>query len=177
MRRGEILVAFAGGRHRRFAVQMPLHSLAMEPPVQDFARSHRSLVHRSHVNLLGRMPVDGDYRISSGFGMRWHPILKREGLHKGVDIAAPKGTPVCVTGDGVVSFTGIRGGYGNVVIVDHGEDRQTLYAHLQAILVREGAKVKAGEAIATVGATGRVTGAHLHYEVRRGGIAVDPGLA
>ena len=125
------------------------------------------------------MPVaKNQSKVVSGFGMRFHPILKHYRLHAGMDITARQGTPVYATGDGVVRMAGRNsqgyGGYGVVVLVDHGFGFQTLYAHMQGAKVRVGQKVKRGEQIGTVGSTGLSTGSHLHYEVILNGKRVDP---
>jgi len=120
-------------------------------------------------------PVSGG-TLSSGFGPRNHPILKQVKLHAGVDWAAPTGTPVHAAFAGTVSHAGNGGGYGNLVIIDHPDGRQTRYAHLDkfAPLGRSGAVVQAGDLIGYVGTTGRSTGPHLHFEVRVNGRPVDP---
>lgn len=117
-------------------------------------------------------PVNGP--IVSGFGMRFHPILKVNRMHTGVDIAAPHGTPIKAAADGEVVFAGYRRGYGNTIIIDHGGGVATLYAHCSALAVGEGATVKQGQVIGYVGATGLATGPHLHFEVRRNGEPVNP---
>lgn len=113
-------------------------------------------------------------RITSGFAMRFHPILQRWRAHKGVDYAAPVGTPVRTVGDGVVAFAGWQNGFGNVVIVEHSKDRETVYAHLSRIDVKRGERVDQGERIGAVGATGWATGPHLHFEFRVNGEHQDP---
>jgi len=118
------------------------------------------------------IPVSG--RISSGFGNRFHPIDKRVKFHAGLDIAVPKGTEVGAAADGVVTFAGPSGGYGNLVIVKHPDGRETRYGHLSRLMVSVDAEVKAGEPIALSGSTGKSTGPHLHFEVRENGQAVDP---
>ncbi len=125
------------------------------------------------------MPVDKrKCQIMSGFGYRFHPILRYQRLHTGIDLSARPGTPVYATGDGVVKKAGRSGdgygGYGIVVMVDHGFGIQTLYAHLNSCTVRKGQKVKRGEQVGTVGSTGMASGPHLHYEVVVGGKKVDP---
>jgi len=117
-------------------------------------------------------PVAGP--ITSGFGMRMHPILHKWKMHTGVDIAARYGTPIRASGDGVVIYTGWRGGYGRTIIVSHGNGLSTLYAHCSGIDVYEGRKVKQGDVIGRVGATGLATGPHVHFEVRVNGRCVDP---
>jgi len=106
--------------------------------------------------------------------MRLHPIFKTRQAHKGIDYAAPTGTPALVVGDGVVSFAGRNGGYGNVVEVNHGNGHKTLYAHLSKIHVRLGQKVQKGQPIGAVGSTGWSTGPHLHFEFLVNGRHVDP---
>jgi murein DD-endopeptidase MepM/ murein hydrolase activator NlpD len=113
-------------------------------------------------------------RITSGFAMRMHPIMQRMRAHKGVDYAAPTGTPVRVVGDGIVEFAGWQNGYGNVVVVAHGNDRKTLYAHLSRIGVRKGERLAQGQHLGAVGATGWATGPHLHFEFIVGGMQQDP---
>lgn len=117
-------------------------------------------------------PVRGP--MSSPFGYRIHPILKRKILHSGIDIAAPNGTPVKTAAPGEVIYNGWLRGYGRVVVIDHGRGFSTLYAHLSASLVQEGQVVKAGAVIAKVGKTGNVTGYHLHFEVRVYGTPENP---
>lgn len=113
-------------------------------------------------------------RISSGFGMRRHPIQKTWRTHKGTDYAAPIGTRVRAAGDAVVEFAGVKGGYGNVVILRHNGQYSTVYAHLSRIAVRRGARVAQSDIIGYVGQTGWATGPHLHYEFRVAGVARNP---
>lgn len=113
-------------------------------------------------------------RVSSGYGMRFHPILGREKAHLGVDYAAPTGTPVRTIADGVVTFAGTQNGYGNVIEVTHRDNKSTLFAHLSRIDVKKGQRVEQGEFIGAVGTTGRSTGPHLHFEFRDHGVHQDP---
>lgn len=113
-------------------------------------------------------------RQTSGFTMRLHPIFKTQQAHRGIDYAAPTGTPAQSVGDGVVIFAGVQGGYGNVVEVRHGSGHSTLYAHLSKIHVRKGQNVQKGQTIGAVGSTGWSTGPHLHFEFRVNGVHVDP---
>ena len=124
---------------------------------------------------LMRTPVDGA-RMSSGFGLRRHPILGYTKMHKGMDFAAPTGTPIYAAGDGTVEYAGRFGAYGNYVRIRHNTTMKTAYAHMKKFAsgVRQGARVKQGQVIGYVGTTGRSTGAHLHYEVIMNGNQVNP---
>jgi murein DD-endopeptidase MepM/ murein hydrolase activator NlpD len=116
-------------------------------------------------------------RISSGFSMgRFHPVLKTWRAHKGIDYAAPTGTGVKAAADGTVAFAGWQGGYGNVIILEHQRSYSTVYGHLSAFAkgLRKGQRVRQGEVIGRVGATGLATGPHLHYEFRLNGVQRDP---
>jgi murein DD-endopeptidase MepM/ murein hydrolase activator NlpD len=113
-------------------------------------------------------------RITSGFAMRFHPVLHRWKQHKGVDYGGPVGAPVLTIGDGKVTFAGFDGAYGNVVTIDHGDGDTTLYAHLSRIDVRAGQNVLKGQRVGALGATGRVTGPHLHFEFRENGQHKEP---
>jgi murein DD-endopeptidase MepM/ murein hydrolase activator NlpD len=120
-------------------------------------------------------PMDAPMRISSGFGNRTDPFTGTRAYHSGIDFPAPTGTIVQSAGYGKVTFVGQKSGYGNVVEVTHAAGLVTRYGHLSAFLVKEGQVVNAGTPIAKVGSTGRSTGPHLHFEVRRKDQAVDPG--
>jgi murein DD-endopeptidase MepM/ murein hydrolase activator NlpD len=119
-------------------------------------------------------PVEGAVRITSPFGMRRDPFDGSRQFHEGVDIATPYGARVFASDDGIVVKALRHGGYGNMVLVDHGQGRQTLYGHLRKFVVKEGDSVRRGETIGTVGSTGRSTGPHLHFEVVENGRPVDP---
>ena len=113
-------------------------------------------------------------RVSSGFSMRFHPILKQWRAHLGTDFAATTGTPARTVGDGVVEFAGTQNGYGNVIFVKHRGNTETVYAHLSKLLVRRGDNVSQGQTIGLVGSSGWATGPHLHFEVRTNGVQHDP---
>lgn len=123
--------------------------------------------------LLDFIPVD-NARISSHFGRRTDPITKRIAVHSGLDFSAPRGTDIHAVGAGVVTFSGRRGAYGNMIEISHAGGYKTRYAHAQELKVLKGDLVKKGEQIATVGTTGRSTGPHLHLEVYRNGMAINP---
>ena len=113
-------------------------------------------------------------RMTSGFAMRFHPILQTWRAHLGVDLGAPTGTPVRTVGNGVVTFAGVQNGYGNVITIGHSGGRETVYAHLSRIDVTKGANVTQGAVIGAVGATGWATGPHLHFEFKVKGQQVNP---
>ena len=121
-----------------------------------------------------RMPIPYA-RISSGFGMRKHPVLGRMRGHMGIDYAARTGTPIMAAGDARVAFVGRKGGYGNAVILDHGGGRTTLYGHMSKFArIRPGQRISQGTVIGYVGSTGLATGPHLHYEFRINGVHKNP---
>ena len=130
---------------------------------------------RSVRKTLMRTPVDGA-RLSSGFGARRHPVLGYTKMHKGVDFAAPRGTPIMAAGDGVVERANRYGGYGNYLRIRHNSELKTAYAHIHRFAkgVSAGSRVKQGQIVAYVGSTGRSTGPHLHYEVLQNMKQVNP---
>ena len=139
----------------------------------NFARFSRRASPLFQTNMLPSLwPVDG--RLMSTFGHRSDPFSGQGAFHAGVDISASRGTPIKVTADGIVSSAEWAGDYGRLVVVDHGNGFQTYYAHLSRFGVVAGQWVRRGEIIGQSGATGRATSAHLHYEVRRGGTALNP---
>jgi murein DD-endopeptidase MepM/ murein hydrolase activator NlpD len=130
---------------------------------------------KSARRFLMKTPINGA-RLSSGFGMRRHPILGYSRMHRGTDFAAPTGTPILAAGDGVIVRAGPYGGYGNYVRIRHANGYETAYAHLSRFArgARSGTRVRQGQVIGYVGTTGRSTGPHLHYEVLRRGQQVNP---
>lgn len=138
--------------------------------------AHHDHPHAHADELLGTV-VDGPARISSPFGARTDPITGKHSTHHGVDIAAPLGSPITSVSSGTVTRAGENGGYGLVVEVEADDGTVTRYAHANSIGVNVGDRVHVGDEIATVGSTGRSTGPHLHLEVRRAGVAVDPTTA
>ena len=130
----------------------------------------RGLLENSSESFL--RPVSG--WISSSFGRRRHPKTGRWHFHTGIDIVAKKGTPIVAVMSGKVTYSGWKRGYGMVVIVNHGEDVETVYAHCSRLLVRSGQSIKQGQRVANIGNTGVSTGSHLHFEIRRGGHVRNP---
>jgi murein DD-endopeptidase MepM/ murein hydrolase activator NlpD len=114
--------------------------------------------------------------MSSGFGTRTHPILGDVRMHTGIDYAANTGAPIKAAGKGIVVWAGPRGGYGNIVIIDHRNGLATLYAHQSRVNATLGQKVSTGQVVGFVGQTGMSTGPHLHFEVREMGAPADPML-
>jgi murein DD-endopeptidase MepM/ murein hydrolase activator NlpD len=129
----------------------------------------------SIIKKMLRTPIDGA-RISSGFGMRKHPILGYSKMHKGLDFAAPTGTPIFAAGDGVVEMAGRNGAYGNYLRIRHNPTWASAYGHISRFArgITKGRKVRQGEVVAYVGTTGRSTGPHLHYELIKNGTQVNP---
>ncbi len=130
---------------------------------------------RSASRSLLKTPVSG-VKITSGFGMRRHPLLRYSKMHTGVDFGAPTGTPIRAAGSGVIDLAGRHGAYGNTIVVKHGTKYKTLYAHMSRLArgIRSGVRVNQGQVIGYVGNTGRSTGPHLHYEVRISDRPVNP---
>lgn len=124
-------------------------------------------------SIPSAMPVAGA-RWTSSFGVRSDPFRGRSAMHAGIDMAGPVGTPIYATADATVGHAGVRGGYGNLVELEHGAGISTRYGHLSRILVIAGERVRRGQQIGLMGSTGRSTGSHLHYEVRIDGNAINP---
>lgn len=122
-----------------------------------------------------KWPVPSSYNVTSGYGMRYHPILHKNKFHTGIDIGAKKGVSIVAANSGTVIVAGNSGnGYGNMVVIDHGGGITTLYAHASKLLVSVGDEVKSGGVIAKIGSTGLSTGPHLHFEVRKSGKVTNP---
>lgn len=153
-----------------------------EMPAYGTDRANRLLDQMDRLNLYRiaaeaapfAIPVKAGYRFTSGFGYRRDPKTGGRRLHKGVDFAGPVGTPLYATADGVVTHAGWSSGYGRLVKIQHQFGIETRYAHMSRLSVKVGQRVSRGERIGDMGASGRVTGPHLHYEVRVGGKAVNP---
>ncbi len=151
----------------------------LERQVQMQQTSYSEIVHKMEYNkeffkhLPAIKPADGYYS-NGGFGIRLHPIFKDYRFHEGLDITSEEGTPIHAAADGVVEFAGNRGTYGKVIEIDHGYNYKTVYAHLSIIGVKEGQMIKRGTLIGRMGRTGVATGTHLHYEVVKNGVRVNP---
>jgi murein DD-endopeptidase MepM/ murein hydrolase activator NlpD len=153
-------------------VRPPAPPVRPAPPTHQAPPAHHDTADLK-VKAPGRRPSTRMV-VTSGFGKRVHPITHQVSSHDGIDLSAAKGTRILASRSGRVTFAGEAGGYGLLVIVDHGQGVETRYGHASALLVKAGQEVKAGQAIAKVGSTGRSTGPHLHFEVRRQGRPVDP---
>ena len=162
---------------------MPLSfSTRGEPPTADPLRANRLLNQMDRLNLYRiaaqkapfATPVKSAFRFTSQFGFRRDPKTGGRRMHKGVDFAAGSGTPLYATADGVVTHSGWSSGYGRLVKIQHDFGVETRYAHMSKLRVKVGQRVSRGQLIGDMGASGRVTGVHLHYEVRVGGKAVNP---
>ena len=125
------------------------------------------------ISVPSIMPLQ-DARLTSGFGMRTHPVLGGRRIIKKIDLAAPTGTPIYATADGIVERAERFSSYGLFIEIEHGAELETRYAHMSRLAVSAGQRVKKGDLIGYVGSTGRSTGPHLHYEVRISGVAVNP---
>ncbi len=121
-----------------------------------------------------RFPLDQGHEITSGFGMRFHPLLRKKKMHRGIDLKATIGTPVYATADGVIEKVVTHNAYGKMIVLKHDENYQTLYAQLSTFEVKKGAAVKKGTLIGRVGSSGLSTAPHLHYEVLKDGKPVNP---
>jgi len=161
-RRLEALVRELQARQRRLAKVPPPRPPASPPPAVGFG------------SLRGRLPWPAEGRIVAAFGPQVHPRFGTRTFRNGVDIEAPEGSEVTAVYGGVVVYTGWFKGYGNLIILDHGQDYYTLYAHVAEILVKEGDEVRQGQPIGTVGDTGSLAGARLYFEVRYQGRPQDP---
>lgn len=151
--------------------QLVIQSKSLDDIIISAKEKDKMLTHLPAIQPVANKDLT---RLASGFGMRMHPILKISKMHAGTDFAARTGTPIYATGDGNVKISGREGGYGNVVIINHGYGYETLYAHMSRTKVKTGQSVKRGDVVGYVGSTGLSTGAHLHYEIHKDGAPIDP---
>ncbi|MCZ6885634.1 MAG: peptidoglycan DD-metalloendopeptidase family protein [Alphaproteobacteria bacterium] len=150
---------------------LPLYRFRLKDGTEDYFNTLGQSVRKT----LMRTPVDGA-RLSSRFGRRRHPILGYTKMHRGIDFAAPRGTPIMAAGRGVITAAGRRGSFGNYVRIRHNTTYSTAYAHMKSIArgIRRGRRVRQGQIIGYVGTTGRSTGPHLHYEIMRNNRQINP---
>jgi len=153
---------------------MPIYSFEKDKGFTNYFEPSGQSIKRA----LMKTPIDGA-RLSSGYGMRTHPVLGYRKAHKGLDFAAPTGTPIYAAGDGVVQRANRFSSYGNYIKIKHNDTYSTAYAHLHGFAkgIRAGTRVKQGQTIGYVGSTGRSTGPHLHYEVHKNGVKINPHSA
>ncbi|MDP2273586.1 MAG: M23 family metallopeptidase [Archangium sp.] len=153
-----------------------LEKLSAEATRQEQSLQELQAYFQDQKSLLASVPSVWPTRgwVTSDFGSRLDPYTSERVMHAGLDIAGPHGKEIVSPSDGTVVFAGLEGGYGNVVVLDHGYGIKTRYGHLSFIKVKSGERVKRGDIIAAMGNTGRSTGPHLHYEVRVNGIAQNP---
>ncbi|WP_290459650.1 M23 family metallopeptidase [Romboutsia ilealis] len=139
-----------------------IESIKLEKQIEEEKKEELSLNNTEY--LKGIWPVKSYREISSPFGDRIHPITGKQSFHKGIDIPAPQDTDIVSCDDGIVSFSGVMNGYGNVIKIKHFDGKETLYAHNNSNIVEKGDIVKSGQVIAKIGTTGNSTGNHLHFE-------------
>lgn len=158
------------------ALAAKLDKVSAEATRQEQSLQELQAYFQDQKSLLASVPSVWPVRgwVTSDFGSRLDPYTSERVMHAGLDIAGPHGKEVLAPSDGTVVFAGLEGGYGNVLVIDHGYGFKTRYGHLSSIRVKPGEKVKRGQSIALLGNTGRSTGPHLHYEVRVNGIAENP---
>jgi murein DD-endopeptidase MepM/ murein hydrolase activator NlpD len=181
----EVSIAYGFNQQKPVSADQLASASPLTPTVEDTIETYnylksanistisRQYPHRWQVNTQPSLwPITGV--LKSSYGVRLDPFSGEGAFHKGIDLAAPKGTPVRVTADGVVERAQWDGGYGKLIVVDHGNGVETYYAHLASVLVVPGLEVRKGQIIALSGGTGHTTGPHLHYEVRLGGVPVNP---
>lgn len=143
--------------------------------IKEIKKEKEAALENSNATYIkGEWPLENYRYISSEYGYRIHPITKKISFHNGIDIPAPKNTSVIASDDGIISFAGYKNGYGNVVEIEHFDNKKTLYAHNSGIVVKVGQIVKRGQVIAKVGSTGNSTGNHVHFEVRINDKRINP---
>ncbi len=153
-----------------------LHQLNTDVKLEEMRQQQLMQTINSSQDMLATTPSiwPTEGWVTSPFGRRISPFTGQTEMHSGIDISGKIGTPIKAPAKGVVSFTGVDGGYGNTIVVKHGAGLDTRYAHLHKIAVKEGDMVNRGEIIGYLGNSGRSTGPHLHYEIRLNGVSVNP---
>jgi murein DD-endopeptidase MepM/ murein hydrolase activator NlpD len=160
-------------------ISKKLHILSKQMSVQSNSLDEIVALAKEKKVMLASIPAilpikKGDFYVASGYKMRMHPILKINKFHKGMDFTAPKGTPIYASGDGKIHRAQRSTTFGNVVYIDHGYGYKTIYAHMSKMAVKRGEQVKRGDLIGYVGNTGLSVAAHLHYEVHKNDVALNP---
>lgn len=173
---GDDQFASAGSRESPKTLSSRLDKLSAEATRQEQSLQELQAYFQEQKSLLASTPSTWPARgwVTSDFGTRLDPYTAERVMHAGLDIAGPHGKEVLAPSDGTVVFAGLEGGYGNVLVIDHGYGIKTRYGHLSAIKVKPGEQVKRGQVVAALGNTGRSTGPHLHYEVRVNGLPQNP---
>ncbi len=166
--------------HRQELLARKMHSflnqLTTDVRLEEMRQEQLLQTFKDKKGLLASTPTIWPTRgwITSPFGQRISPFTGQKEFHQGLDISGPIGTPIVAPADGVVSFTGVDGGYGKTILLKHGSNFSTRYAHLSSFNVKQGQGIKRGEIIGYLGNSGRSTGPHLHYEIRLNGVCVNP---
>ncbi|MGA1868691.1 MAG: M23 family metallopeptidase [bacterium] len=157
-------------------MRVDLEKLTLETVSQDNQLMELSYIMENRKSILDSTPSIYPTHgwITSGFGYRKSPFTGKRELHKGIDVAGRRGTPVVAPARGIITYSGLNGGYGNVVEIEHGYGFSTLYAHNSVNLVKAGDRVERGDVISLLGNTGRSTAPHLHYEIRMNNVHVNP---
>ena len=175
-RTGELFASRESSAHLLAMTEKKIDKLSLK--IEQQKQSHKKIHDTWDKNqelfacIPALKPING--RITSGFGVRHHPIYKRRIHHDGIDFSAPSGTKVYAPGNGVVRYTGYNFGYGKKIVIDHGFGYTTVYAHLSRSLVKKGQKITRGDIIALSGNTGISTGPHLHYEIHKNNRKINP---
>ncbi|MCA2979751.1 MAG: M23 family metallopeptidase [Myxococcaceae bacterium] len=166
----------SSGQESPATLAAKLDKLSAEATRQEQSLQELQAYFAGQKSLLASVPSVWPTRgwVTSDFGSRVDPYTSERVMHAGIDIAGPHGKEIIAPSDGTVVFSGLEGGYGNVIVIDHGYGIKTRYGHLASLRVKAGERVKRGDLIAAMGNTGRSTGPHLHYEVRVNGIAQNP---
>ena len=171
-----IKLSQTAGERRLSAMTRDLDKMAVEAELELQVQEELAKFLKEHRSVLASTPSIWPVRgwVSSGFGYRISPFTGKRQYHQGLDISNQPGTQIKAPADGVVTFAGVEGGYGKMLIVNHGHGMVTRYGHLRKFNTKVGQKVKRGQVIGFVGNSGRSSGPHLHYEVLRAGSAVNP---
>jgi murein DD-endopeptidase MepM/ murein hydrolase activator NlpD len=171
-----VKLAMSGDERRMLAMQRTLDRLSSDVEAERSVQKELARFLTERKSVLASTPSIWPVRgwVTSGFGHRTSPFTGRKQFHAGMDISTRSGTPIIAPADGVVTFAGREGGYGRMVVLNHGQGLVTRYGHLKAYKVKKGDKVKRGDTVGLVGSSGRSSGPHLHYEVLMSGLPTNP---